>query len=56
MVAEAAESADAVATESVDAEEEIEMDSCHVARPYHHQVVNYESAETMVALAPSLET
>ena len=54
-VAEATESADA-AVESADAEEEIEMDSCHGARPYRHQVVNYESAETMVALAPSLET
>ena len=61
MVAEAAESTDAVAMKSADAEEEIEMDSCHGARPYRHQVVNYElvnyeSAETMVVLAPSLET
>ena len=70
MVAEAAESADAVAeatesadaaVESADAEEEIEMNSCHGARPYRHQVVNYESvnyesAEMMVVLAPSLET
>ena len=36
----AVESADA-AVELADAEEEIEMDSCHGARPYH-QVVNYE--------------
>ena len=70
MVAEAAESVDVVATESADAavesadaaveladaEEEIVMDSCHGARPYRHQVVNYESAEMMVVLAPSLET
>ena len=53
--AEAAESAE----ESGDAAAEIEMDSCCGGRPSRHhvdlEVVNGDSEETMVALAPSLE-